>query len=127
MGYDLKRIQNRISDHGDFKEIHNLDVIKDAVLNLFGVKTRTYVNDPEYGIDISKFIFEQMTQDALDEIRDILEDALAKWVPSVRVQDIKGYKYSSKTLVIETKLKYLHNIFTVTLSTDGTLINVTEG
>lgn len=127
MGYTLKRIVNSISDYGDFKEIRDIKVIINAVENLFGVRTKTYIFDPEYGIDITKYVFDPLTPDVIDEIKDMLENALDEYVPSVKIKNIDVYKYNDKTLMIDVLLKYLHNTFTVSIQTDGTLINISSG
>ena len=126
MALKSKRIINKIADYGDFQEIYNLDIAIDAVTNLFGVKKRTYVMDPEYGIELVEYVYDKLDNISLEEIHDMLKEALSKYVPAVKLEKVQGYRGDRHTLIFDIHLKYRGNKFTIHMAVDGEVINILD-
>ena len=65
-----------ISSKGDFKKVIDIEVIILSWNNILLTPTRSYIDDPEYGCDLYKMVFEPSDETTKERIRSEIEDKL---------------------------------------------------
>lgn len=74
------------------------DQIKSNIINLLLTNRGERLFNPEFGGDVSSFIFEQDV--ALPELRDIVSDRLAIYIPTITVSSVDVVKKDEHTAVL---------------------------
>ena len=65
-----------ISSKGDFSRTTNLETILLSWNNILLTPTRSYVDDPEYGCDLYKMVFDPADEETEEKIRNEIQDKL---------------------------------------------------
>lgn len=73
---------------GDFKSIENLPVIINSWRNILLTPRRTYPDDPEYGSDLYKMIFNQLDEITVQRIEDEIYITLQKYDNRASIENI---------------------------------------
>jgi len=79
----------KISSRGDFKRIHNLNVILSSWNNILLTPRRTYLNDPEFGSDLYKYIFDPADEETISSIRDEVIQRLTLYDDRAVIEDVE--------------------------------------
>ena len=77
-----------ISSKGDFRRNTDIETILNSWNNILLTPTRSYVDDPEYGCDLYKMIFEPADSITEDKIRAEIEDKLQFYDDRAYITDI---------------------------------------
>lgn len=96
------------------------DQIRYNIINLILTNKGERVFNPEFGSDVRKFLFEAISDDNLDLLKDSITQSIALYIPQIIVGDIN----------IDTSVEHLINItvnYQIILSgnTDSVNINFT--
>jgi phage baseplate assembly protein W len=72
----------------DFKLDYDINAIKNSLANLFSTTPGEKVLNPEFGMDLRKYLFDPATRDVAENIRDEIYRQIAKFEPRVKIQNI---------------------------------------
>jgi phage baseplate assembly protein W len=97
--YQLKLPITRASEYG-FKHIKSVESsiwqdLKCLMLTNPGEK----INDPDFGVGLRTYIFEQNSPALLNELRNIISQKINKYMPFINIEDIL-FTDSDNTLLI---------------------------
>lgn len=79
----------KISSRGDFKRIQDLNVILSSWNNILLTPRRTYINDPEFGSDLYKYVFDPADEETISAIRDEVIDRISLYDDRAVLQDVE--------------------------------------
>jgi len=79
----------KISSRGDFKRIQNLNVILSSWNNILLTPRRTYLNDPEFGSDLYKYVFEPADEETISSIRDEIIERISLYDDRAVIEDVE--------------------------------------
>lgn len=80
---------------------------------------------PTFGTDLIRVIFEQNTQQLQDVIQDIIEPAVAFWLPYIEILDIQvDTQETDPSLIYVTRIKITFSVSTI--DTNTITIGVTD-
>jgi hypothetical protein len=68
---------------------YTIDAVKQNVKLLLQTKKGERLMQPDLGIDLYRFLFEQITSDTLIEIQNEIIETFSKWLPFVVINDIR--------------------------------------
>ena len=66
-----------------------VDAVKNNIRNLLLTNRGERVFQPLLGLDLKKFLFEQITQDTIFQIQNDIRDTIKLWLPFVVVENIE--------------------------------------
>lgn len=75
--YRIYDINNIFNSEGDLAEIYNVDVIINSINNILRITKGTYLDDPEFGVGIEKYLFEPADQTTLSAITNEVKSAIS--------------------------------------------------
>lgn len=81
------------------------DQTKSNIINLLLTNRGERIFNPEFGADVSAFIFEQQT--ALPELRDVVSDRLSMYIPAITVKSVDVKKEGEYTAIL--RINYILN------------------
>jgi phage baseplate assembly protein W len=79
----------KISSRGDFKRIEDLNVILSSWNNILLTPRRTYINDPEFGSDLYKYVFDPADEETISAIRDEVIQRISLYDDRAVLQDVE--------------------------------------
>ena len=75
----------------DTKGFKNYDSNKEAIKfhlkNLFLTNPGERISIPEYGIGVRRYLFENITQGLLNNLKDVVLDQISRYMPYIRVEE----------------------------------------
>jgi len=77
-----------ITSRGDFKRVTDIEVIILSWNNILLTPTRSYIDDPEYGCDLYKMVFEPSDETTKERIRSEIEDKLLFYDDRASITDM---------------------------------------
>lgn len=78
-----------ISSQGDFTRIEDLNVILNSWNNVLVTPRRSYLNDPEYGSDLYKYIFEPIDEITVNKIKEEINYRLMLYDDRATIEEIE--------------------------------------
>lgn len=82
------------------------DQIKSNIINLFLTKKGERIENPEFGTDINKLLFENINNDILSNLKQELYDSVNKFIPNITTLNINiTPEPDANTIYIETQYK----------------------
>lgn len=95
-------------DNGQFIDI-NLSLkskIRSIVMHIVFTPKGQKIRDPEFGTDLIKSIFEPNEEQTWNKIQDAISKALAKYLPSVTLNNIEMLKNEDNAHEVFVKIQY---------------------
>jgi phage baseplate assembly protein W len=90
----------RLGSNGYFETTTDLlTQIRSNLKNLLLTRKGERVMQPDYGCDIYKVIFEQMTDDGLADVRASIETAVQTWMPFLQVDTVEVQRDPDKNAI----------------------------
>ncbi|RLA59298.1 MAG: hypothetical protein DRQ78_10785 [Epsilonproteobacteria bacterium] len=77
-----------ISSVGDFKKVHDIDVILTSWTNILLTPKGTYIFDPEYGSNLHLILFDPVDDTTVERIKTEIEDSLMTYDDRARIETI---------------------------------------
>lgn len=88
--YDVDSI---IGSDGDLVELYNIDMIINSINKILRIQKGTYIDDPEFGVGLEKYLFEPSDQKTLDDITREVKEAIAAFEKRATIKvDIQFFK-----------------------------------
>jgi phage baseplate assembly protein W len=81
----------KISQTGDWQRISDINVIINSWNNILLTPRRTYLNDPEYGSDLHKMVFEPADGITAEKIRTEIERSIGTYDTRATIQNIEVF------------------------------------
>jgi phage baseplate assembly protein W len=82
------------------------DQIKSNIINLFLTKKGERIENPEFGTDINKLLFENINNDILSNLKQELYNSVNKFIPNITILNINiTPEPDTNTIYIETQYK----------------------
>jgi phage baseplate assembly protein W len=82
------------------------DQIKSNIINLFLTKKGERIENPEFGTNINKLLFENINNDILSNLKQELYDSVNKFIPNITILNINiTSEPDTNTIYIETQYK----------------------
>jgi hypothetical protein len=102
----VSNFTNTIGSGRDMKVAYDLNAIRNSIVNLFSTIPGQRYLLPEYGSDLRKYVFEQITDITGRQIGREINRAIVNWEPRVRIisLNIIGYEDRNEyeiTLILE--------------------------
>jgi phage baseplate assembly protein W len=85
----LRDFLPKVSARGDFKRIQNLSVILSSWNNILLTPRRTYLNDPDFGSNLYKYVFEPADENTIESIRSEVIDRISLYDDRAVLQDVE--------------------------------------
>ncbi|OQB41694.1 MAG: Gene 25-like lysozyme [candidate division CPR1 bacterium ADurb.Bin160] len=103
----IKDYISKISPTGDFTEIVDVRVILNSWSNILTTPRRTYIDDPEYGSELYKFVFAQADDKTIEDIKNEIAYSLRRYDDRAKIIDIKvEHIRSRKGFVVNLFVEY---------------------
>lgn len=90
---------NRVSDYvqkigsrGDFRKIYGINAILNSWNNILLTPKRSYPNNPEYGSDLYKLVFEPLDEETVERIISEVAGTLSLYDDRATISDINVYR-----------------------------------
>ena len=89
-----------------------IEAVKNNIRNLLQTEEGERFFQPNLGVDLKSFLFEQITNDNLYSIQNAILDKMEFWLPFVEVRDIQVLSKNEDTTIgtNEIRVKILFNI-----------------
>lgn len=78
--------------------------MKSDIMHVIFTPKGQKIRDPEFGTNLIKFIFNPNDNDSWSDVKNDIQEAVAKFVPNVKLSDIEVYEDKSNGLV--AKIQY---------------------
>jgi len=105
---------SRFAPYGDFQKARNADAIADVIANRLTIIRGTYVQDPELGTEIHKYVFEHTLEDLkdllTDEVRRTLHDIEHTEIVDVVVDFSRDYHSAIIYVIVQIEEEYMKKI-----------------
>ena len=88
-------------------------VIKQAssnIKNLLLTKKGERVGQPNFGCDLWSVLFEQITPDTFDNVKNTIKSAIEIWLPYISVEDINVFTENNNPNTIIVNLEFSVNV-----------------
>lgn len=82
------------------------DVIKNSLDVLFATNAGERIMQPDYGSDLSDFVFENLSKSAITYMQAIISDAILFYEPRIILNDVEIEPMSSDPARIEIRIDY---------------------
>ena len=79
---------SRLSVTGDFRRIDDIEVLLNSWNNILVTPRRSYQEDPEYGSDLYKMVFEPADEITTQKVIDEVTDTLMRYDDRATIKDI---------------------------------------
>lgn len=114
VAFDVRK-NNLIRNDGLYKEENSTDIevsydegaIKNALVNLFNTTPGQKILEPEFGLNLRKFLFDPLTEITAQLIGESIYNGISRWEPRVKIvnvdvqRDVANYQFNiSLTLLI---------------------------
>lgn len=118
--YKLKDIDSIIDGKGELKEIYDIDVIVNSINKILRIQKGTYLDDPDFGVGLEKYLFEPADRQTIDAITHEVKQAIANYERRAKIQiDIR---FTNNTKGFEINIKVEKNGLTRVTS-----VNISSG
>lgn len=123
--YTIKNNFNQIPEVNDFKLDYDINAITNSLRNLFTTSPGDKILNPEYGLDLRRYIFEPASIEVANLIRREIYSKVASYEPRVTVtsvnitilEDVNEYNI---TIYMDVPALNINNVsFFGTLNTNG--------
>lgn len=119
--YQLKDIDSSINGYGDLTELFDIDVIVNSINKILRINQGTYIDDPQFGLGLEKYLFEPSDRITQEAITQDVRRAIASYEKRARIavdvafySDMKGFEikiYIEKDgIKKETRVKVTENL-----------------
>jgi phage baseplate assembly protein W len=125
VGIDLP-IRRGLEQDGYFATTSTtIEAVKNNIRNLLNTHEGERLFQPNLGMNLRQFLFENITNDNLISIQDAILDKLEFWLPFVEVRDIQLTTVDSDNIVgsNEIRIKIIFNIKQDPKTLDSVIIN----
>jgi phage baseplate assembly protein W len=96
-----------ISSKGDFNKISDLSVILNSWSNILSTPRGTYTNNPQYGSELYKYVFDQADERTIEKIRNEIKMSLSRYDDRAVIKNIKIVFFSNmKGFLVEIEVDY---------------------
>jgi len=87
--YDVNSILFQNSDVNDFKVDYDINAIRNSLKNLFTTTPGEKVLNPEFGMDLRRYLFEPATIEVAELIRSQIYTQIGTFEPRVKLNSVK--------------------------------------
>lgn len=87
--YDINSILHQTADVNDFKIDYDINAIKNSLKNLFTTTPGEKVLNPEFGLDLRKYLFDPATIEVAELIRSDIYTQIGTFEPRVKLNNVK--------------------------------------
>jgi len=96
-----------ISPSGELRKVTNLEAILNSWMNILRTPKGTHLYDPEFGSNLHKFIFEPVTEETAEAIREDIYDSIMNYDDRASIDSIDVLFFKDrKGFVVEITAKY---------------------
>jgi hypothetical protein len=93
-------VNNHATDENLFKPINSSDIersvdeqaIKNSLVNIFNTIPGQKVLNPEFGLNLKKFLFDPLTEFTAQRISETIFNGITRWEPRVKIINIDVQK-----------------------------------
>jgi phage baseplate assembly protein W len=85
---NIENFLHQKSQTNDLKLDYDINALKNSINNLFTTTPGQKVLNPEYGLDLRKYLFLPATKDVAKNIRDEIYTQIARFEPRIKVSNI---------------------------------------
>lgn len=86
--YTIKNNFNQKPEINDFKLDYDINAIANSLRNLFTTTPGDKILNPDYGLDLRKYLFEQATVEMANSIRGEIYTQVAIYEPRVKIRSV---------------------------------------
>jgi phage baseplate assembly protein W len=79
---------NRTEELKDVLGLFDIEAVKTSIANALLTSPGEKILNPEFGVDLRRFIFEPIDEDTAEDIQDDIEDNLPKWEPRINLENV---------------------------------------
>ena len=79
---------NRTEELKDVLGLFDIEAVKTSIANALLTSPGEKILNPEFGVDLRRFIFEPIDEDTAEDIQDDIEDNLPKWEPRISLENV---------------------------------------
>jgi len=81
----------KIAQTGDWSRVSDINVIINSWNNILLTPKRTYLNDPEYGSDIHKLVFEPVDGITSGRIKEEIESSIGTYDTRAEIENVEVF------------------------------------
>jgi len=109
-----------ISSSGDFIRISGIDVILNSWNNILETFTGSYDNDPEFGCDLYKYVFEQFDSETEENLIFTVKNQIMKYDNRADIENVEIMRnVAEKLIIIKVFVSYKNQYGEITVSIGG--------
>lgn len=86
----------KVSQTGEWQRISDINVIINSWNNILLTPKRTYLNDPEYGSNLHKMVFEPADSITAERVKNEIEDSLGTYDDRATIQNVEVFVLRNK-------------------------------
>lgn len=131
VGLDLPIVRGDVGDGYFASTSTTLEAVKNNIKNLLLTEAGERIMQPDFGLNLRRLLFEQMTDDLIIVIEEEIVNKMNFWLPFVNLEDIQIFGIDEETSVDKNtiSIKVVFNIQQdpTTLSSVQVNLNQTGG
>jgi len=105
-----------VSSAGDFSRVSNIQAILNSWNNILLTQTRTYIENPEYGSDLYKYVFEPADDDTAESIKEEIQYRLMLYDDRALLKNIVvSFMNDGHGFIVDIDLEYEGDTDTLTV------------
>jgi len=109
-----------ISSSGDFVRISGIDVILNSWNNILETFIGSYDNDPEFGCDLYKYVFEQFDSKTEEDIVFTVKNQIMKFDNRAIIENVDIMRnIAEKLIIIKVYVAYRNQYGEITVTVGG--------
>lgn len=98
---NLIDVVSEIGSTGDLKEIYNVDVILNSIVNILSIVKGTYVFDPDFGCALCLYLFEPCDNTTLQKIKNEVKRQVSIYEARATIDIDVRFLYNKKGFSID--------------------------
>ena len=79
---------NRKEELRDVLGLFDIEAVKNSIANAFLTSPGEKILNPEFGVDLRRYVFEPVSDDITDEIQEDITDNLPDWEPRISLENV---------------------------------------
>jgi phage baseplate assembly protein W len=69
-------------------ELYDFALIKQDIINHFNTRKGERVMNPEFGCDLKRILFDQITEDTFNSIQQTINESITSFIPEIETTDV---------------------------------------
>ena len=119
-------VDNNIGPDGDLIRLEGIDTIVRSLITLLVVPTRTYLFDPDFGVGIYRYIFEQSDEKTKESIINAVNGAISRYETRADINTDVTFYSDKKAFRLDIAIEYRGEKKDISIDIDETILKTVD-